>query len=310
MQRKNIKNQNSLIRLTALSILFLLIWAYVFFRRGDTTPGTIFILIMFWLATIFFLPPMNVYRPGSVIRIRRIIFLPFVLVSVILACWFNGSTFLGMIIFVFIIFAWLIPFLIRVENERKFIRKKLFLVAIVISLGFFFLPIKSTVKRLKEGDSQLKRVSWIKVDDPNITASDLEILSGSRNIRILSLKNIQYSEDLFQKVSAIASLTVFRLINIQINGKDLEELSSLKYLKTLILNNVDIIGEDMSSLTSLDRLEWLTLKRTKISPEDLLEFANKENLKTIVIEGTEIPDEVVSTIKNNHPDIDFSYSAP
>ncbi len=117
----------------------------------------------------------------------------------------------------------------------------------------------------------------------SLDGSDLDALTGMKNLATLDLQNCNLGNSSFVNLKELPNLTTLNLSDAQVSDENLEHLRHCSRLKVLLLQNASLTDRGTRYISAIESLEVLDLANTAITDAALMNFTDMPRLKTLQI---------------------------
>ncbi|MGE3315896.1 MAG: tetratricopeptide repeat protein [Planctomycetaceae bacterium] len=131
--------------------------------------------------------------------------------------------------------------------------------------------------------------------------SDIEHLSGMKNLRELDLSGTQIGDASIESIIELGSLELLWLNGTKISDEGLKELTRLSGLKSLGLANTSIGNNGIRHLAALKNMEYLLLAHSRVTDNGLEHIRGLSQLKGLSLMGTEVTEDGVKKLREALP---------
>ncbi len=143
----------------------------------------------------------------------------------------------------------------------------------------------------------LPRLQTLWLDNTKVSDAGLERLKGLTKLQLLSLVNTKVGDAGLQHLKGLTQLQGLSLVNTKVSDAGLEHLRGLIQLQALSLVGTKVSDAGLQHLKGLTQLQWLSLVNTKVSDARLEHLKGLTQLQELYLDNTKVSDAGLEHLK-------------
>jgi hypothetical protein len=136
--------------------------------------------------------------------------------------------------------------------------------------------------------ADLRRVTQVTIEGPNLVEDDLKLLADFPHLRYLSLSGPAVTDASLVHIKRLKRLDCLKLMDSNVTDAGLNGISERANLEILILSGTPITDAGISHLGGLTKLDELYMSDTAVTGKCLSKLAQIKSLRCLKLDGTNV----------------------